>query len=78
MKKRAISHEVVFVAILCTLTGFSSTAHGSCYGRISRFAASLIDVSRDRVPTLESLFKQIDLFASWKINHLESMYNTGL
>ena len=31
----------------------------------------MLDVSRDRVPTMNSLFKMIDMFASWKINHLE-------
>lgn len=28
----------------------------------------MLDVSRDRVPTMESLFKMIDQFASWKLN----------
>jgi hypothetical protein len=31
----------------------------------------MLDVSRDRVPSMECLFKMIDMFASWKINHLE-------
>lgn len=31
----------------------------------------MLDVSRDRVPTMEYLFQQIEMFASWKINHLE-------
>jgi hexosaminidase len=31
----------------------------------------MLDVSRDRVPTMDCLFKMIDMFASWKINHLE-------
>ena len=31
----------------------------------------MLDVSRDRVPTMECLFKMIDMFASWKLNHLE-------
>ena len=31
----------------------------------------MLDISRDRVPTMECLFKMIDMLASWKINHLE-------
>lgn len=31
----------------------------------------MLDVSRDRVPTMECLFNMIDIFASWKLNHLE-------
>ena len=31
----------------------------------------MLDVSRDRVPTMECLFRMIDMFAYWKLNHLE-------
>ncbi len=31
----------------------------------------LLDVSRDKVPTMETLFALIDLFASWKVNELQ-------
>jgi hypothetical protein len=31
----------------------------------------MLDVSRDKVPTLESLYELVDLLASFKINHLE-------
>ncbi|HUP25697.1 MAG TPA: family 20 glycosylhydrolase [Thermoanaerobaculia bacterium] len=31
----------------------------------------VLDVSRNKVPTLDTLCRLIDLFASWKINHLE-------
>jgi hypothetical protein len=31
----------------------------------------MLDVSRDKVPTLETLFELVDLLASWKINQLQ-------
>jgi hypothetical protein len=31
----------------------------------------MLDISRDKVPTLETLFNLIDELAEWKINHLE-------
>lgn len=31
----------------------------------------MLDVSRDKVPTMESLYKLIDLLASWKINEFQ-------
>lgn len=31
----------------------------------------MLDISRDKVPTLETLFSLVDLFASWKINQLQ-------
>jgi len=31
----------------------------------------MLDVSRNRVPTMDELFRLIDQFASWKINHLQ-------
>jgi len=31
----------------------------------------MLDVSRDKVPELETLFALVDLLAEWKINHLE-------
>lgn len=31
----------------------------------------MLDVSRDRVPTMETLYALVDLLASWKINHLQ-------
>jgi hexosaminidase len=31
----------------------------------------MVDVSRDKVPTLDTLFKLIDEMAEWKLNHLE-------
>jgi hypothetical protein len=31
----------------------------------------MLDISRDRVPTMEHLLSVIDLLASWKINHLQ-------
>jgi hypothetical protein len=31
----------------------------------------MLDISRDKVPTLETLFRLIDELAEWKINHLE-------
>ncbi|HPO91301.1 MAG TPA: family 20 glycosylhydrolase [Victivallales bacterium] len=31
----------------------------------------MLDISRDRVPTMQTLFELIDLLASWKINHLQ-------
>lgn len=31
----------------------------------------LLDVSRDKVPTMETLFALVDLFASWKVNELQ-------
>jgi len=31
----------------------------------------MLDISRDRVPTLETLFGLVDLLASWKVNQLQ-------
>ena len=31
----------------------------------------MLDISRDRVPKMEEIFACVDLFASWKMNHLE-------
>ena len=31
----------------------------------------MLDISRSKVPTLETLFGLVDLFSGWKINHLE-------
>lgn len=31
----------------------------------------MLDISRDKVPTMETLFALVDRFAEWKINHLE-------
>lgn len=31
----------------------------------------MLDVSRSKVPTLETLFSLVDMFSEWKINHLE-------
>lgn len=31
----------------------------------------MLDISRDKVPTMETLFALVDLLAEWKINHLE-------
>jgi hexosaminidase len=31
----------------------------------------MLDVSRDRVPTMETVFGLVDLFASWKLNELQ-------
>jgi hexosaminidase len=31
----------------------------------------MLDISRSKVPTLETLFSLVDLFSGWKINHLE-------
>lgn len=31
----------------------------------------MLDISRDKVPTMETLYKLIDLLASWKINELQ-------
>ncbi len=31
----------------------------------------MLDISRDRVPTMAHLFATVDLLASWKINHLQ-------
>ncbi|NQT35510.1 family 20 glycosylhydrolase [bacterium] len=31
----------------------------------------MLDISRDRVPTMQELLHTVDLFASWKINHLQ-------
>ncbi|MDP8239629.1 MAG: family 20 glycosylhydrolase [Candidatus Hatepunaea meridiana] len=31
----------------------------------------MLDISRDRVPTMKELFRIINLLASWKINHLQ-------
>jgi len=31
----------------------------------------MLDVSRSKVPTLETLFDLVDMFSEWKINHLE-------
>src|SRR5215207_4063595 len=31
----------------------------------------MLDISRNKVPTLETLFNLVDLFSGWKINHLE-------
>ncbi len=31
----------------------------------------MLDISRDKVPTMSTLFSLIDLLASWKINHLQ-------
>ena len=31
----------------------------------------MLDISRDRVPTMDHLFATVDLLASWKINHLQ-------
>ena len=31
----------------------------------------MLDISRDRVPRMDELFRMIDLLASWKINHLQ-------
>ncbi|MEM7306680.1 MAG: family 20 glycosylhydrolase [Planctomycetota bacterium] len=32
---------------------------------------AMLDVSRDRVPTMETLFELVELFAGWKLNHLQ-------
>jgi hexosaminidase len=31
----------------------------------------MLDISRSKVPTLETLFDLVDMFSEWKINHLE-------
>ena len=31
----------------------------------------MLDISRDKVPTMETLFGLVEMFAAWKINHLE-------
>ena len=31
----------------------------------------MLDISRDKVPTMETLYNLVDLLAEWKINHLE-------
>jgi hexosaminidase len=31
----------------------------------------MLDISRSKVPTMETLFDLVDLFSGWKINHLE-------
>lgn len=31
----------------------------------------MLDISRDKVPTMETLYRLVDLFASWKINQLQ-------
>lgn len=31
----------------------------------------MLDISRDKVPTMETLFELVDLLASWKINHFQ-------
>lgn len=31
----------------------------------------MLDISRDKVPTMETLFALVDRFADWKLNHLE-------
>ena len=31
----------------------------------------MLDISRSKVPTLETLFDLVDMFSGWKINHLE-------
>ena len=31
----------------------------------------MIDISRDKVPTMETLYNLVDLLAEWKINHIE-------
>lgn len=31
----------------------------------------MLDISRNKVPTMETLYKLVDLFASWKINQLQ-------
>src|SRR5215217_5269664 len=31
----------------------------------------MLDISRSKVPTLETLFSLVDMFCRWKINHLE-------
>ena len=31
----------------------------------------MLDISRDRVPTMDTLFELVDMFASWKINQLQ-------
>lgn len=31
----------------------------------------MLDVSRDKVPTMDTLYKLVDLFASWKLNQLQ-------
>ncbi len=31
----------------------------------------MLDISRDRVPTMKTLFQIVDLLASWKMNHLQ-------
>jgi hexosaminidase len=31
----------------------------------------MLDISRSKVPTLETLFDLVDLFSEWKVNHLE-------
>src|SRR5207249_262241 len=32
---------------------------------------AMLDISRDKVPTMETLFQLVDELAEWKINHLE-------
>jgi len=31
----------------------------------------MLDISRDKVPTMDTLFMLVDMFAAWKINHLQ-------
>ena len=31
----------------------------------------MLDISRDKVPSMETLYQLIDLLASWKINQLQ-------
>ncbi len=31
----------------------------------------MLDISRDRIPTMDELFRTVNLLASWKINHLQ-------
>jgi hypothetical protein len=38
----------------------------------------MLDVSRDKVPTMETLFDLIDLLASWKINQVQLLHGAYL
>lgn len=31
----------------------------------------MIDVSRDKVPTMETLYRMVDMLSSWKINQVQ-------
>ena len=66
----------VFYGVMTLVQALRQSRGALPFGRIKDhpdFPARgvMLDISRDKVPTLETLFDLVDLLAEWKINHLE-------